>query len=37
MEILKQSIQNLAAPICDTYKIEMAWFRSTLIAPEGAH
>lgn len=34
MEIFRQSIEQLAAPICDTCKIEMAWSRSALRAVE---
>jgi predicted RNA-binding Zn-ribbon protein involved in translation (DUF1610 family) len=34
MDILRQSIEQLAAPICDACKVEMAWSRSTLVAAE---
>jgi ribosomal protein L40E len=34
MERLRQSIAQLAAPICNTCGIEMAWSRSALIADE---
>jgi hypothetical protein len=34
MEILRRSIERLAAPICDACNVEMAWSRSTLVAAE---
>jgi hypothetical protein len=36
MEILRQSIEQLAAPICDACNVEMAWSRSALVADEQA-
>jgi hypothetical protein len=36
MEILKRSIEQLAAPICDSCNVEMAWSRSALVAAEKA-
>jgi hypothetical protein len=36
MEILRRSIAQLAAPICQSCNIEMAWSRSALVASEQA-
>jgi predicted RNA-binding Zn-ribbon protein involved in translation (DUF1610 family) len=36
MEILRRSIMQLAAPVCQSCNIEMAWSRSTLVAAEKA-
>jgi hypothetical protein len=36
MEILRRSIEQLAAPICDSCDVEMAWSRSALVAAEKA-
>jgi hypothetical protein len=34
MEILRHSIEQLAAPICDACHVEMTWSRSTLMAAD---
>jgi hypothetical protein len=36
MKILRRSIEQLAAPICDVCSVEMAWSRSALVADEQA-
>jgi hypothetical protein len=36
MEIFRRSIAELAAPICESCNIEMAWSRSALVASEQA-
>jgi hypothetical protein len=36
MEKLRRSIEQLAAPICDSCNVEMAWSRSALVAAEKA-
>ena len=36
MEIVRHSIEHLAAPICDACNVEMAWSRSTLMAADDA-
>jgi hypothetical protein len=36
MERLRQSIENLASPICEACNIPMAWSRSALVATEQA-
>jgi hypothetical protein len=36
MEILRRSIAQVAAPICQSCNIEMAWSRSALVADEKA-
>jgi predicted RNA-binding Zn-ribbon protein involved in translation (DUF1610 family) len=36
MEILRQSIGQVAAPICVSCNVEMAWSRSSLVAAEKA-
>jgi hypothetical protein len=35
-EILRRSIEQVAAPICNSCTIEMAWSRSSLVAAEKA-
>jgi hypothetical protein len=34
MDILRQAIERLAAPICDNCETEMMWSRSALVAAE---
>ena len=34
MEVLKRSIEKLSAPVCPECNVEMAWFRSALVAAE---
>jgi hypothetical protein len=36
MEILRRSIEQVAAPICDACNVEMAWSRSQLVAAENS-
>jgi hypothetical protein len=36
MEILRRSIEQVAAPICSSCNVEMAWSRSSLVAAEKA-
>jgi hypothetical protein len=36
MEILRRSIDQVAAPICNSCNVEMAWSRSALVAAEKA-
>jgi hypothetical protein len=36
MEILRRPIEQVAAPICNSCSVEMAWSRSALVAAEKA-